>query len=309
MTNMKEYFFDSCGKGKIHVCSWEPSGRVKGVVQIVHGIAEYAQRYEPLAAYLNSLGFLVVAEDHMGHGKSVGEECTQGYFCGGWFSAVNDTYQLLLNTQKEYPGVPYVIFGHSMGSFLVRTMLIQYPDANLSAAIICGTGWMSEKILKMGGFAAKTVCRFQDETKPSKLLHKLMFGSYNKRIKKAKTPFDWLSCDEQQVQLYIDDPLCGFMETAGLARDMLEGILFIQDPDNIQNMNKNLPVYFIAGGEDPVGDYGVGVRKAVAQFKKSGMKQVSCKIYNQCRHEIHNELKREEVFSGIGKWIEKALVS
>ena len=136
-----------------------------------------------------------------------------------------------------------------------------------------------------------------------------MFGIYNNKVERPRTEFDWLNRDPAQVDAYISDPLCGFPESAGLARDMLEGILFIQNPDNIQKMNQNLPVHFIAGGEDPVGEYGVGVRKAVAQFKKSGMKQVSCKIYNQCRHEIHNELIREEIFAGIGKWIEKALVS
>lgn len=302
-TMLRDITYPSCGKGQIHACRWEPEGQVKGVVQILHGIAEYAERYEDFAAYLNSLGFLVVADDHMGHGKSGGEECVQGYFYGGWFSAVEDSYQLLCQTKAEFPGVPYILFGHSMGSFMARTMLIRYPDCGLSAAVICGTGWMPDAVLQAGSAVAKAVCRFGDEKKPSGLLHKLMFGSYNKRVEHPRTEFDWLNRDSSQVDRYIADPLCGFPETAGLARDMLTGIIFIQKEDNLLLMNKTLPVYFIAGGDDPVGDYGDSVRKAADKFQVAGMENVSCKIYPLCRHEILNEINKLEVYEDVGQWI------
>lgn len=298
-----EITYPSCGKGEIHACRWEPDGKVKGVVQILHGIAEHAERYQDFATYLNSLGYLVVADDHMGHGQSGGKDCVQGYFNGGWFAAVEDCYQLMGQTKAEFPDVPYILFGHSMGSFMARTMLIKYPDCGLSAAVICGTGWMPEAVLQVGSAVAKLVCRFGDEKKPNSLLHKLMFGSYNNRVEHVRTDFDWLNRDSAQVDRYIADPLCGFPETAGLARDMLTGILFIQKADNLSKMNMDLPVFFIAGGDDPVGDYGNCVKKAAEKFQNTGMKNVSCRIYPLCRHEILNEINKNEVYEDVGQWI------
>lgn len=303
----RDITYSSCGKGQIHACRWEPEGSVKGIVQIVHGIAEYAQRYQDFAAFLNRLGYLVVAEDHMGHGESGGKDCVQGHFYGGWFSAVADSYQLLQDTKTEFPDVPYILFGHSMGSFMVRTMLIQYPNSGISGAIICGTGWMPEAVLRAGLTVAKAICRFGNEYKPNTLLHKLMFGAYNSRVEHPRTAFDWLSRDNAQVDRYIADPLCGFPETAGLARDMLEGILFIQQQENLQKMNKSLPVHFVAGGDDPVGDYGDGVRKAAKMFQECGIQKASCRIYSLCRHEILNEINKNEVYEDIAEWIKSVL--
>ena len=300
---MRDSYFPSCGKGIIHACRWEPEQPIIGVVQIVHGIAEYAQRYDAFAKFLNSMGYLVVAEDHMGHGKSGGRGCVQGYFYGGWFAAVDDTYHLLESTRAEFPDVPYILFGHSMGSFMVRTMLIRYPKCNISGAIICGTGWLGDGIVQTGYATAKAVCRFQDDKTPNKLLHSLMFGIYNNKVERPRTEFDWLNRDPAQVDAYISDPLCGFPESAGLARDMLEGIIFNQKTVHLSAMNKSLPVHFIAGGADPVGDYGTGVRKTADKFRKAGMKKVSCRVYPLCRHEILNEINKEEIYEDIIQWI------
>lgn len=281
---------------------------MKGVVQILHGIAEHAQRYQDFATYLNSLGYLVVADDHMGHGKSGGEGCVQGYFYGGWFSAIGDSYQLLMTTKAEFPDVPYILFGHSMGSFMARTILIKYPNCGIAGAMICGTGWMPDTVLKAGYATAKTICRFGNEMKPSGILHKLMFGAYNRRVEHPRTAYDWLNRDSAEVDRYIEDPLCGFQETAGLARDMLEGILFIQQSENLKLMKAQLPVHFIAGGDDPVGDYGDGVRKTAEMFQNSGMEKVSCRIYPLCRHEILNEINKYEIYEDIGEWIKSVLL-
>ena len=133
-----EFTIPSNGIGNLHCCRWTPEEAPKAVVQIVHGIAEYIERYDDFATYLNSLGYEVVAEDHMGHGQSVGEQGTQGYFEGGWFTAVSDSYSLLRKTMGEYPKIPYILFGHSMGSFMARTILQVYPDSGITAAVICG---------------------------------------------------------------------------------------------------------------------------------------------------------------------------
>ena len=294
------HYFDSLGEGKIHYCKWMPEGEVKAVVQILHGIAEHVERYDDFANFLNSRGIAVVAEDHMGHGKSM---VTQGYFAGGWFTAVADSYQLLQITRAELPEVPYVLFGHSMGSFMARTILAQYPDSGIDAAIICGTGWMPTVVLQAGKAMGNMVCKLKGERNPSSLLHGIMFGSYNQKVEHPRTPCDWLSRDEKVVDAYVADPLCGFMESAGLARDMLTGILYIQQADSLAAMRKELPVFFIAGGDDPVGGYGTGVRQAAAAFRNAGMQFVSERIYPLCRHEILNEINKQEVYEDIAQWI------
>lgn len=303
----QDLWFDSCGAGKIHVCRWVPEGEPRAVVQIVHGIAEFVERYDAFARYLNDLGFLVVAEDHMGHGQSINADGIQGYFHGGWNAAVEDTYRLMCDTMAEYPGVPYVLFGHSMGSFMARTILCRYPDSGITAAIICGTGWQPTVAMPAVIKLMETVCSKIGETNPSDKLQKLIFGSYNSRIEHPRTEYDWLSRDKQIVDAYIAHPLCGFTASCGLLRDMMKGIYFIQQKQNLLKMKKDLPVHFIAGGEDPVGSFGKGIHKCVAEFKKAGMTEVSSRIYPLCRHEILNEINKEEIFEDVGQWIEKQL--
>lgn len=301
----EDFWYDSKGAGKIHGCRWTPEESPRAVVQIVHGIAEFIERYDEFAAYLNGLGFLVVAEDHMGHGQSVGENGIQGYFHGGWFTAVEDTMTLLRETQAAYPDIPYVLFGHSMGSFMARTILCKYPDSGISAAVICGTGWQPAALLPPVTRFIEAVCRKDGEDQPSAFLENLVFGSYNRRVEHPRTAYDWLSRDAKVVDAYIAHPMCGFTPTAGLLREMMKGLTYIEKPAHLEAMKKDLPVFFVAGGDDPVGSYGKGVRHTVSQFKKAGMTDVSCRIYPLCRHEILNEINRQEIFEDIGGWILK----
>ena len=301
----EDFWYDSKGAGKIHGCRWTPKESPKAVVQIVHGIAEFVERYDEFAAYLNGLGFLVVAEDHMGHGQSVGENGIQGYFHGGWFTAVEDTMTLLRETQAAYPDIPYVLFGHSMGSFMARTILCKYPDSGISAAVICGTGWQPAALLPPVTRFIEAVCRKDGEDQPSAFLENLVFGSYNRRVEHPRTAYDWLSRDAKIVDAYIAHPMCGFTPTAGLLREMMKGLTYIEKPAHLEAMKKDLPVFFVAGGDDPVGSYGKGVKHTVSEFKKAGMTDVSCRIYPLCRHEILNEINRQEIFEDIGGWILK----
>lgn len=298
-----EYFYDSLGGGKLRACRWTPEGEVKGIVQFVHGIAEHVERYDEFAAFLNSCGILVVAEDHMGHGKSISDSTPQGYFAGGWMAAVKDTRRLMADTMKEFPGVPFILFGHSMGSFIARTILAKYPDSGISGAIICGSAWMPSAVVNAGKAVSTLICKTRGEKKPSPFLQSMMFGSYNKKIEHPRTACDWLSRDNRIVDAYVADPLCGFIPSAGLVRDMMTGILYIQDSKNLDKMRKDLPCFFIAGGDDPVGGYGEGVRQAAEEFKKHGMSHVDLKIYPLCRHEIHNEINKQEVYEDVAEWI------
>lgn len=302
-----DYTQPSLGAGTLHCCRWTPDGEIKGIVQIVHGIAEYIERYDDFAEYLCSLGYMVVAEDHMGHGQSVNGSGVKGYFHGGWFRAVDDSYQLLRSTMKANPGIPYVLFGHSMGSFMARTILCRYPGSGISAAVICGTGWQPRGILPVGITACKLVCKAIGEEKPSPKLENMVFGGYNKKIPNPRTSYDWLTKDDNVVDAYIAHPMCGFTPSCGLLRDMMQGISYIEKPQVLDVMSKNLPVLFIAGADDPVGSYGKGVEQAADHFRKAGMKNVTCKLYPNDRHEILNETDRQTVYQDVSGWLSQVL--
>lgn len=300
---MKEFEFPSAGAGTIRAYRWEPKGAPRGVVQLVHGVAEYATRYNAFARFLTEKGYVVVAEDHMGHGHSTGTGA-QLHFVGGWEAVAEDVHTLLCRTQAEFPELPYFIFGHSMGSFLTRTVLCRWPEARLNGAVICGTGWQPTAVLCAG----RAVCALErlrlGEKGHSKLLHSLMFGAYNKKFPDARTPNDWVCSDASVVDRYTADPLCGGKETVTLAREMLRGIGFIQKNANLRAMNRELPILFVAGKSDPVGNMGKGVEKTRDRFVKAGMKRVECKLYDG-RHEILNEPNRAEVYEDVVNFLEK----
>ena len=302
-----DFWYDSCGAGIIHGCRWTPEGKPKAVLQIVHGIAEFVERYDDFANYLSGLGFVVVAEDHMGHGRSINGDGIQGYFHGGWFAAVEDTYRLLTDTKTEYPDLPYVLFGHSMGSFMARTILCKYPDSGISAAVICGTGWQPSFALPALIRVVESVCKKTGETRPNEKLQGMVFGSYNARVAHPRTPYDWLTRDSKIVDAYIAHPLCGFTASCGLLREMMKGIHYIQQPKNLANMRKDLPVFFIAGGDDPVGPYGKGVLRAGEAFRKAGMTDASVRIYPLCRHEILNEINKDEIYEDVAEWVKNKM--
>ncbi len=302
-----DFWYDSKGAGKIHACRWTPEGQPKAVVQIVHGIAEFVERYDDFANFLTGHGIAVVGEDHMGHGQSINGDGIQGYFHGGWFTAIEDTMQLMRDTMEAYPGVPYILFGHSMGSFMARTILCKYPASGIHAAIICGTGWQPSFALPALIKVVEGICKKTGESNPNETLQGMVFGSYNKKVEHPRTPFDWLTRDAKIVDDYIAHPLCGFTASCGLLREMLKGIHYIQQKNNLAAMNKDLPVFFIAGGDDPVGPYGKGVQKCADTFVSVGMTDVKTKIYPLCRHEILNEINKEEVYEDVLRWIQTKL--
>lgn len=295
--------YPSHGKGTIHAFQWLPDGEVKAIVQFVHGIAEHSARYDDYARFLNRHGILVVSEDHMGHGTSIGPDCPQGYFAGGWQAAADDTYQLLQDTRTAYPDAPYFLYGHSMGSFLTRTLLGQHPDSGITGAILSGTAWQPGLVLTLGQAVAKHEVKKRGARQVSPLLCQLMFGSYTKGFDDVESPFDWLSRDRDVVRAYEADPLCGFDASCGLARDMLQGIALIQKQEHLAKMKKDLPVLFVAGDRDPVGANGKGVRRAVQAFRDCGMTDLTLKLYPGGRHEMHNETNKETVYADVLTWI------
>lgn len=307
MAIVSEYFFPSSnGETLIHVNQWTPVDReVAGVVQISHGVAEYGRRYESFARYLCSHGFVVVANDHLGHGQSVIEGCPMVYLGekGSWWHVVDDIEELRRRTAKVFSGKPYFLFGHSMGSFLSRSHLIRYPG-RLDGCVLCGTGHQSPAMIAGGKLVADHEIKRLGRKAYSVKADELAFGAYNKRFSPTRTKFDWVSASEANVDAYMADPLCGGDTTLGLFREMLDGLSYITKQSNINQMDKALPVFFIAGDQDPVGDMGKGVRRAYECFQKAGVRDLSMKLYHGLRHEILNENSRQYVYRDVLDWLE-----
>ena len=307
MAITSEFFFPSSdGKTLIHVNQWTPSERrILGVVQIAHGVAEYGARYAPFARFLCGHGFVVVANDHLGHGQSLIPGGPMVYLGekDGWWNVVDDMECLRSRVAKVFPDRPYFLFGHSMGSFLSRTHLIRYPG-RLDGCILCGTGHQSPALIAGGKLIADREIRRLGKKAFSARADDLAFGAYNKAFAPTRTRFDWVSASEENVDAYIADPLCGGDTTMGLFRDMLDGLSYITRQSNMDKMDADLPVFFIAGDQDPVGDMGKGVRKAHDCFKKAGIRDLSIKLYHGLRHEILNEASRQYVYRDVLDWLE-----
>lgn len=304
MAAYKEYDFPSAdGNTQIHVNCWIPE-QVIGVVQIAHGIAEYGKRYDSFARYLCENGFAVVANDHLGHGKSRSEGVPPLFFgeTNGWTSVVDDMEQLRSRTAAEFPDVPYFLFGHSMGSFLSRTYLIRYPG-RLTGCILCGTGNPGSVALLAGKAVVSSEIKKVGKTGYSQKADDLVFGSYNRKFAPNRTEADWLSTSEANVDAYLHDPQCGGLVSVGLLQDLLEGLWFITRKKNLRMMDLSMPVLFIAGQNDPVGNMGRGVQKAFRNFRSAGVKNADIKLYDGLRHEILNEESNMEVYTDVLAWL------
>ena len=300
----QEYFFPSSdGHSKIHVNCWIPE-QVIGVVQIAHGIAEYGKRYDSFARYLCSQGFVVVANDHLGHGESTAADMPLLFFGekDGWAHVVDDMEKLREKTHALYPDVPYFLFGHSMGSFLSRTYLIRYPG-KLSGCVLCGTGNPSSMTLLAGNVVVSREIKKLGKAGYSARAEDLAFGGYNRKFAPTRTGSDWLSADEGNVDDYINDPMCGGNIRVGLLQDLLNGLWFITRKKNLSHMDREMPVLFIAGQNDPVGNMGRDVQKAYLNFLSAGMKKVDIKLYKGLRHEILNEKSKMQVYEDILAWL------
>jgi len=309
MPEFREFYYESStGKNKIRAKMCIPDGSPKGVVQIAHGIAEHIDRYEDFMRFLAENAYVAVGNDHLGHGKSIARLDEQGIFAenNGWSFVVEDMKKLREQVKEQFPNIPYVFFGHSMGSFLTRTFLILHPDL-YDAAILSGTGHQSAALINGGYLAAELMTKLKGPRASGQALNDMAFGSYCKRIENPRTPFDWLSRDNETVDRYIADPLCGFVCKTSLYRDMMGGLKFLTSQKNIGKMNKKAPIYFMSGAEDPVGDYGAGVEKAYKSFCNAGLTDVMIRLYPGGRHEMLNEINRDTVKQDILNWLNEKI--
>lgn len=305
MSSVKEFYFDSStGENRIFARMFTPDSMPKAVVQIAHGIAEHIDRYQDFMRFLADNGYVAVANDHLGHGRSIEGIEQQGFFAekDGWAHVVADMDKLHDMMSAAFPGVPYVFFGHSMGSFLTRTYLIKHPD-KYDAAILSGTGHQLKPIVLAGYAMASAEVKLHGPRKIGVTLNNIAFGAYNKGFAQPRTEFDWLSRDNDAVDKYIADPLCGFVARVGLFRDMMGGIKFVTNQENIDQMSKTQPIYFMSGSADPVGDNGAGVERAYKAFCKAGLKDVFMRLYPEGRHEMLNEINKADVYRDILNWL------
>ena len=296
------------GRTSLHAVRCLPEGQPRAVLQIAHGVAEYIERYAPLARFLAAHGFVVAGNDHLGHGQSRIPGCAPLYFGprGSWNTVVEDLFTLNRQLRQDYPGLPLFLLGHSMGSFLARTYLIRHPGT-VDGAIIMGTGQQPAPIV-LGGIAATELeCLRLGEEKISPLVHNLAFGAYNRPFRPNRTAFDWISADEATVDAYIADPLCGGTASVGLFREMLRGIRYISRRENLAKMDMATPLLLVSGQLDPVGDLGKGTERAAALLRSAGVERLELKLYPNARHEILIDHCRDTVHPDLIQWMEQVM--
>lgn len=304
-------FLSKDGKTKIHAVKWLPKNkRVRAVMQVTHGMVEYIERYEEFAVYLANRGFLVVGHDHLGHGASIVEQSEWGYFTEKKPSetVVADIYQVTRILRGQYPDCPLFILGHSMGSFLLRRYLTLHSE-DVSGAVICGTGSHADIETVFGMFACRLIQLFRGGHYRSQFLTKAAFGKpYAEFDKDGTDPSkSWLSKNEESVRAYYGDPRCTFLFTVNAYYGMFSTIRYVNQMKHIRRIRKNLPVFFISGEDDPVGNFGEGVRKAYAQYRQAGIRDVRMKLYQDDRHEILQETDREQVYEDVYQWCKKRM--
>src|SRR5690554_929343 len=300
---VKSFSFSSSDGQDIFFYKWTEKESCQGVVQIAHGMAEHAARYHKFAEKLTKAGFAVYANDHRGHGKTAGSQENYGYLAKNDRELlVEDMYSLSRLIKKEYPGAPLFLFGHSMGSFLSRSYLLKY-DQELKGVILSGTAGNPGLLAVFGRCIALLIGRIRGDRYRSKLLDKLTFGNYNKGIKNPKTKYDWLCRDKDVVSEYINDDYCGGVFTASFFHELAAGLQEINKKEELKKIPDDLPILLLSGTRDPVGNYTKGVLEVYRDYLEAGIIKVEYKLYDGARHEILNELNKEDVYRDILSWL------
>ncbi len=290
------------GKNHLNVVVWE-NENPKAVLQMVHGMCEYIDRYDAFASYLVEDGYTVIGHDHLGHGQTAKSKDDYGFFTGknGDKVVIDDMFEVTKYAGEKWPDVPDFIMGHSMGSFFTRQYLSRY-SRYVKGAIIMGTGWIPYALATVGRVVALNVCRNKGERTVNQLLVKLSVGNYNKAFEPARTPNDWLSRNTENVDKYEADPLCGFCFTAGAYRDFFGVLQAVAKNKKLNGIRKDLSMLITSGENDPVGGK-PACKKLFAQYLSNGISDTTLKLYPDDRHEILNELDRDTVFADIKNWL------
>jgi len=290
----------------LHVHRWSNASPPKAVVMLAHGLAEHAARYARLGETLVASGYELFALDQRGHGQTA-QHGQLGHFADadGWSKVVNDLACLNHHIRQQYPSLPIFLLAHSMGSYIGQAYLMQH-SCSLQGAILSGSNYQPARIYR----AASLIARFErwrlGKNGRSRLINFLSFGSFNKAIKSARTDFDWLSRDPQEVDRYISDPLCGFVATTQLWVDLLGGLQGISDVKQLAQIDPDLPLLLIGGDCDPV-SAGQRLNDLAGALRVAGLQHVELKVFPGARHELLNESNRDEVTYYLINWLEQAL--
>ncbi|MFA9463519.1 MAG: alpha/beta fold hydrolase [Velocimicrobium sp.] len=292
-------FKSSNGHNLVTYFIYKPLTSPRAILQISHGMCEYVERYEHFIDFMTIQGILVCGNDHIGHKNSVANKEDLGYFASrnGWTYLTKDLATLTRSIKKEYPNLPIFLFGHSMGSFIARAYLVEYPDL-LNGAIICGTAG-TNPILGLGKFFISMVKTLKGDRYRSKFLDNLMFGSYNKKYATVRTAKDWLSTDETIVDTYLKDEYCMFIFTTSAFHDLSMLLGSVSSNEWYRFVPKNLPIYLISGSMDPVGNYSKGILEVAERLNAQQLSDFSYKLYPNYRHELLNEIGKEEVYQDV----------
>ncbi len=294
----------------LHVYHWSSDTPTtpRAVIHIAHGMAEHGARYARLAEALVAAGYEVYAADHRGHGKTARNEADLGFFAprDGWRRVVDDLWLNLRTERERHPGVPLVLIGHSMGSLISQQILIEHGDA-LAAAVLSGSNGKPPAIAVAGRVVARIERMRLGDHGRSKVLNALSFDDFNKHFAPNRTAFDWLSRDQAEVDKYIADPLCGFKVCTQLWIDLLDAMGDYSSPAKQARISKSLPVYLVAGSEDPVGAQTRSLEQLRGAYATAGLTRVSHKYYPGGRHEIFNETNRDDVTRDLIAWLDGVL--
>lgn len=305
---MKSNYFTFKGNEnvEIYVYRWSPEGEIKGAVQIAHGMAETAKRYERFAEFLANNGYIVYANDHRGHGNTAKSLDKVGILGekDGFGLLVQDMHQLLNIIKKENIDKPVFLLGHSMGSFLSQKAIMDF-GTEYKGVILSGSNGRQGLMLKFAKLIANREAKKHGREYRSKKLNDLSFGSYNNAFRPNRTEFDWLSSDTQEVDKYVKDPYCGGIFTAGFYQDFITGLIQIEDKARLRTVPNRLPILLMSGDMDPVGRAGKGVKILYNTYKSLGVKDLTIKLYKDGRHEMLNEKNRDQVMNDILTWINK----
>ena len=303
----KEYYCPSADDlTQMHECEWTPEGEPKAILQIAHGMKEYIERYEEFAEVLSARGILVVGNDHLGHGRSVADEESYGFFSDnmGPDDVLADMHSLRERTQAEHPSVPYFLLGHSMGSAFARCYITRHSEG-LAGVIIMGSFTAPPAAVVV----AKRLCKFSAALKGgnhySKMIDGMAGGGYNKEFTNPETPVDWLSKNPENNKKYENDPMCNHPFSVNAYYGMFEALQQAEKPKLMDQINKDLPIVLVSGDEDPVGHHGKDIPRIAKWYKEIGVKEVAYKLYKGDRHEILNELDRQRVYADLERWILK----
>ena len=302
MTEKKTWNF---GERANYAVMWQVV-KPKAVLQIVHGMVEYIERYDEFARFANNAGYLVVGHDHVGHGETVKDPEDYGAFPKNWQDLITDVHTLQREVSKKYPDIPYIILGHSMGSFITRLYLAKY-GRDVDAAIIMGTG-QQPRVQTWTAIGLTKILRvLHGEKYRSKFLEQMSTGMFNRFFSPNRTKADWLSRDEAEVDKYLAHEHHQFIPTLNMYHSLFTFSNYAASPKWIKQIPHALPLLLISGATDPVGKAGKGVKRFYKLLQREGFSDVTLKLYPAARHEILNELNKAEVMRDLVAWMDAKL--